>query len=131
MFGYASAFNHNIAPWNTDKVKNMIAMFGYASAFNHNITSWNTDKVMTMEWMFKYATSFNHNIAPWNTYKVVTMKSMFYGATAFNHNLCEWLENPKFPNNIYISYMFYGSGCDVTGNYGNPTNSWVCQWCVE
>merc|ERR1711933_507306 len=109
-----------------DKVTGMEYMFMFATSFNNNIAPWNTDKVTSMSSMFRGATSFNHNIAPWNTDKVTDMWYMFHGATSFNHNLCEWLDNPNFPNNIDTGSMFYESGCDVTIN---PTNSYVCQWC--
>ncbi len=48
MFSGATAFNQNIAGWNTASVSNMFDMFDSAKAFNQNIGKWNTERALDM-----------------------------------------------------------------------------------
>merc|ERR1712008_352552 len=88
-------------------------MFYEATAFNGNLASWNTDKVTYMQNMFRSATAFNGNLASWNTDKVMSHVCLCY---IINQNVCNWLDNTNFPDAIDTAYMFYGSGCDVTSD---------------
>ncbi len=90
MFDGASAFNGNIATWDTSHVTDMNDMFAFDSAFNQNIGSWNTSSVTKMFGMFYQGNAFNGNIGNWNTGMVTDMSEMFFGASAFNQNIGSW-----------------------------------------
>lgn len=90
MFQSATAFNQNIADWNTSAVTVMQFMFQSATAFNQPIGGWNTAVVTNMSTMFNAASSFNQPIGDWNTAAVTNMSNMFQNATAFNQPIGSW-----------------------------------------
>ena len=89
MFREASAFNGNIASWNTGNVTNMSAVFNQASAFNQDIGGWDTSSVTNMIGMFYFASAFNQDIGGWDTSSVTNMSAMFQGST-FNQDIGGW-----------------------------------------
>ncbi len=50
-FSSASAFNQNLASWNTVSVANMASMLNAATAFNQNLASWNVLRVNAAGWV--------------------------------------------------------------------------------
>jgi len=119
MFQGDTAFNGNIANWNTNSVTTMAYMFDGDTAFNQNIGSWNTIKVTTMYGMFYQDTAFNQNIGSWNTNSVTTMYGMFYQDTAFNQNIGSW--NTMLVTNALS--MFTGVTLSDS-NYDKLLNGW-------
>ncbi len=105
MFYGATAFNQDIAGWDTDAVTDMRSMFEGATIFNQDIGGWDTSYVTDMRYMFEGATDFNQDISNWNTSAVTLMRSMFEGATAFNQNIGGWATAAV--TNMHS--MFYGA----------------------
>ena len=86
MFYYDTAFNGNVANWNTNSVTNMAFMFYYDTSFNGNVANWNTNSVTDMSYMFFGDSAFNQNIGSWNTVSVTSMAYMFSGVTLSDAN---------------------------------------------
>ncbi|MBK8563116.1 MAG: BspA family leucine-rich repeat surface protein [Saprospiraceae bacterium] len=107
MFRGATAFNGNIAAWNTANVTDMNLMFNLATSFNQNIGSWNTANVTNMSGMFNGATSFNQSLNSWNVSKVTNFGGMFFQATSFNGSIGAWTLNAV--GSVDMNNMFNGA----------------------
>jgi surface protein len=103
MFVDASAFNGNIAGWNTFSVTNMSGMFNNASSFNQSIGGWDTSSVTDMSWMMANTSLFNQDIGSWDTSNVTSMSFMFNGALSFNQDIGSWDTSSV----INMDWMFY------------------------
>jgi hypothetical protein len=88
FFG-ANIFNQDLNGWNTSNVSGWDQVFQEASAFNGNIASWDTSLASSMTSMFE-GTAFNQDIGGWNVSTVTIMTQMFKNATNFNQNLSSW-----------------------------------------
>ena len=122
-----SSFDGDVSLWDTSQVTDFTRMFS-GSPFNGDLSAWNTGSALSMDNMFD-ASSFNQDISMWDISSVTSFTRMFAGASLFSQDLCPW--GDQISPTAIVLQMFNLTLCPDTNNPGlslAPVTP-LCHYC--
>ena len=118
--GISQSVSVSVPPQIPQSVTSLRAAFRDATAFNQNIAAWQTGNVADFSTMFQNATAFNQYIRKWSVADGAVLTNMFDGATAMDATYSLTAGYGATPTLQFFNYRFpcFLAGTDIETDQG-------------